>query len=571
MSIVRYNSTNEIVYHDKTHGVLVVHDRKENNVHLLTLPLKSPIANEPHCPQCGVALSNYFDVNVNSYRRNSNAEGNEEFPMAFMPGDFVHDDYFKRLAQFHSNSPMLALGPSSGLPDSLFNQGYFDRFFQKVPPYILGSGANAQVFKVVHVLKDIQLGVYAVKRISVGDQSKFLKRVLNEVLILYEMSVQGANENLIRYNHVWMEIGNIRDLTTIFLGEGGDGSVPYVFILQQYCDGGHLEALVSVFKHDRLEKEKVELERERRRRRRANTEEVSRPCWLMDWEIWKLFKDIANGVRYLHEHGILHRDLKPSNCLLETKYIVTKKEDMFGSLKLLEDALKLLPRVLVSDFGEGKFIDKQHMADRFVKVQEVERRGNTGTIEFTDPRLWMHARAAPGSHSYSYESDVYSLGMILCYLCVGELPFAHHLTDLGDPELIRSEISEWFMSLSAKEFHAWFSKKVEQSRRMLACLAAFESMIYDMLKGECPTPQLMQQLESLKLHFVVAPSRKLSVKVTPQILCVANILICEGLSQSATARLLRLASVGLFFAPSNIWFFAATAACTACALYNVII
>lgn len=33
--------------------------------------------------------------------------------------------------------------------------------------------------------------------------------------------------------------------------------------------------------------------------------------------IWNLFKQILDGLSYMHHHGLIHRDLKPSNIFLD--------------------------------------------------------------------------------------------------------------------------------------------------------------------------------------------------------------------------------------------------------------
>jgi serine/threonine protein kinase len=42
------------------------------------------------------------------------------------------------------------------------------------------------------------------------------------------------------------------------------------------------------------------------------------PCEnpLSEDQAWKYFRDLVNGVDYLHSHKIIHRDIKPSNLLL---------------------------------------------------------------------------------------------------------------------------------------------------------------------------------------------------------------------------------------------------------------
>ncbi|RKP29744.1 kinase-like protein, partial [Metschnikowia bicuspidata] len=513
MSIVPYYSdrNTRVVYHDLDHQIVVVHNHQDNSFSLYHDRLRysqprGPVSAggetgqaEIFCPNCGVGLLDFLQGHRSSTRRrtsNKTSSRRNERPTGVFLG--VSLDYFKLLAQVGNSAALGAPGDEQTTNADLFNQGYFERFFKKVLPVVLGSGARAQVYKVVHVLKNIQLGVFAVKRINVGDHSQYLDHVLNEALILYELSVRGANEhNLIRYNHVWMETGELADLSTILLGREGapprssDAVVPYVYILQQYCDGGHLENMISrTFQREAtmLSKERVEMERARRRRCKTLDPLPPPPekRWLRDVEVWKFFRDIANGVLYLHAHGILHRDLKPSNCLLESRYELSAiaQARRFASQRDLDAALARLPRVLVSDFGEGKFIDKSPSGPA------DDRCGNTGTVEFTDPKLWVYAaadRPTQGkrkfAHRFSYDCDIYSLGMILCYLCVGVLPFADILTNTNDPEAIRRDISDWHDALSAQSFHDWFSRRcVLVYGRSPASMGDFEILIFMMIK-----------------------------------------------------------------------------------------
>lgn len=550
MSIVPYNHTQEIVFHDPKNRILVLHDNQDNSIQLLTSPQsenESPLAlyrpvgrNSSHvniCPQCGSLLGEFQHHPGTSRRTSSDALRDDSLvmePHDVVPASFMHDDYFKMLSKLALGN-VLGDSDSSGLPDDIFNQGYFDRFFRKIPPYVLGSGAHAQVYKVMHVLKDIQLGVYAVKRINVGDHLVYVDQVLNEVLILYELSVKGANENnLIRYNHVWMELGDLKDLETFYLSDK-DGyrqrgeKVPYVFILQQYCGGGHLENLIiKNFQREQhmTAKERVEAERQRRRRCHSGEQETPKgKTWLNEFEIWKYFRDIANGVHYLHSHGILHRDLKPSNCLLELSYEPDSFDKVvFASLSELEEYIAAMPKVLVSDFGEGKFIDKQFLADQSIRIEDDlnELRGNTGTIEFTDPRLWTYVKSSLKArrglklaNSFSYNSDIYSLGMILCYLCTGAIPFNEAIRDPTDPEKIRKDISKWYQKLTPESFHSWFSGRVAYTVGDSEAAKDFEVLIYMALKGDDQSMDMtsrtvLDYLDSMKWKHFLFRERKLS-------------------------------------------------------------
>ncbi|OHT11147.1 CAMK family protein kinase [Tritrichomonas foetus] len=102
-------------------------------------------------------------------------------------------------------------------------------------------------------------------------------------------------------------------------------------------------------------------------------------------QIRYIFRQIAEGVCYLHENGIVHQDLKPQNILM--------KHD--GT-------------ALISDFGIG------HTFQSSAKV--------VGTPAFQAPELIDKCSAedeiSPGSE------DIWSLGVTLYNLCFQRFPFS---------------------------------------------------------------------------------------------------------------------------------------------------
>lgn len=585
MSIVPYNNNNEIVY--KNDGILVVHNNQQNTIQLLST---NDLKGKDHqftggrtppthkCPNCGFLWS---QTNSDQHVNVANVDP-YEFNRVFqsLPQGFMHHEYFKLLEKFPKKT--------SSFTHDIFNQGYFKKFFRKIPPYELGSGAHAFVYKVVHILNEIDLGVYAVKRISVGDKLELLDQVLNEVLILYELSVKGANENnLIRYNHVWLEMGDLDDLSAYYIGDNRvkTDPIPYVFILQQYCDGGHVEDMIlKNFQSEKLlsEKDKINIERIKRRKKRSSSfseEEKNLKPWLTELEIWKFFKDIATGVNYLHLHGIIHRDLKPSNCLIEEKYQNIEIFDgPFDNKQDFLDELDKLPKVLISDFGEGLFIDKHNIPEPNGYIgnkynADYERCGNTGTLEFTAPELWLYAYPDSGGdkgfmNRFTYESDVYSLGLILCFLCVGELPFSDQLGNEVDPQKVRENILEWYDKLDKENFSEWFSKRSNYQD--------FGELVYSMIKGpnRASCSEILSTLEIIKnqrflvgLEFensarssrrssVYIPEKeKFTIGITSK-LYIVNFILLEIISVSTETRSLevKLVNLAALFADINEWF-----------------
>lgn len=101
-------------------------------------------------------------------------------------------------------------------------------------------------------------------------------------------------------------------------------------------------------------------------------------------EAGEMLHQIASGLQYAHEHGIVHRDIKPSNILLRDDH-----------------------HAYLADFGLAK---------------ELNERGSVtqtgvllGTPEYMAPEL----ADVPASKS----SDLYALGILLYQMVTGQLPF----------------------------------------------------------------------------------------------------------------------------------------------------
>ena len=96
---------------------------------------------------------------------------------------------------------------------------------------------------------------------------------------------------------------------------------------------------------------------------------------------------IITGLEYIHSHNIIHRDIKPENLLFDSKYFLK-----------------------IADFGIA------------IKNDSKLKNDNLGTFNYIAPERVGYFQNI-NNYKYSFESDFYSLGVILYELCMGKRPF----------------------------------------------------------------------------------------------------------------------------------------------------
>ena len=302
--------------------------------------------------------------------------------------------------EFVTSSPVL--DATHTIKKDAFSPNYFKRFF--IEEKELGRGGKGVVLLVRHELDSVSLGQFACKRVPVGDDHAWLEKVLIEVQLLQGLS----HPNLVSYRHVWLE--------DVKLNRFGP-SVPCAFILQQYCNSGDLlHYIVGSGSEIKTPKEQMKEQMRRRSKGQLDKPIDLRPAQrkLSFEEIYSFFKDITSGLAHLHSSNYIHRDLKPSNCLLH------KDGNEF--------------RCLISDFGE-------------VQAENVVRKstGSTGTISYCAPEVLK--RDTSGRYgNFTTKSDIFSLGMILYFMCFGRLPYKSAdaiQEEFEDMDSLRAEISAW--------------------------------------------------------------------------------------------------------------------------------
>ena len=138
-------------------------------------------------------------------------------------------------------------------------------------------------------------------------------------------------------------------------------SKPSLAIVTQWCEGS------SLYKHIHVNETKFKL----------NT--------MID-----IGRQVAQGMDYLHAKSIIHRDLKSNNIFLH--------DDL---------------TVKIGDFG--------------LATAKVRWSGSTGQNQPTGSILWMAPEVIrmDDANPYSFQSDVYSFGIVLYELLTEQLPYTH--------------------------------------------------------------------------------------------------------------------------------------------------
>lgn len=139
-------------------------------------------------------------------------------------------------------------------------------------------------------------------------------------------------------------------------------------------------------------------------------------------EVAEIGSDLAEGLEYIHEQGVVHRDVKPSNVLM----VIYPGSDGRSRAKL-------------SDFG---------VASAQASAQEASETTTGGTAAYLSPEQIRGEEVGPGS-------DIYSLGLVLLECFSGHLEypgqsFASALARLGrEPEIPSHLSTVWRHLLSS--------------------------------------------------------------------------------------------------------------------------
>lgn len=128
-------------------------------------------------------------------------------------------------------------------------------------------------------------------------------------------------------------------------------------------------------------------------------------------EVWRLFRQLLEGLAYIHSQGMIHRDLKPSNIFLDSN----------GDIK-------------IGDFGLA--VDKPEEMTTAASASATAKMSKTGlslTGAVGTPFYMSPEQARLVNARYTSKVDMYSAGIIFVELCCG-----HFATTMERIEMLRA-------------------------------------------------------------------------------------------------------------------------------------
>ena len=232
---------------------------------------------------------------------------------------------------------------------SLFNEEMkkSDFSFDKT----LGGGNFAKVVKAKYLINDLY---YAIKIIN-KNQNFSHKNLLREIFLQKNLD----HNNIVHY------YGSFEDKDNYYL-------------VLEYVPNGSLQDKIN--KHMECFKYpfKVEL--------------------IKEDIIINIFKQLLNGLIYLHNKNIIHRDIKPDNILF----------DKDNNIKL-------------TDFGLCALI-KSDLNNSSINKAFIYNCSEVGHKDYTCPEIVKHEK-------YDKKCDIFSLGMTIFYLMSFDLPYISFLNN----------------------------------------------------------------------------------------------------------------------------------------------
>ncbi|VVC37487.1 Protein kinase, ATP binding site,Serine/threonine-protein kinase, active site,Protein [Cinara cedri] len=295
----------------------------------------------------------------------------------------------------------------------------------------LGKGAFGDVLKVKNKLDDC---LYAIKCIQLSKKNKILnKKITREVKLLSRLN----HENVVRYFNSWIETAKVSEEGTP--QKNGKSKTNELCPLKNIScswklsdlneeinsdDSSEEENWIS-FIHQSNSENATSSSAENTTCHTSNQLSINNDNCLNDeidqsmyiqmefcekstlriaidndlykepMRVWRLLREIVEGLSYIHQQGIIHRDLKPVNIFIDS-----------------DDHVK------IGDFGLATTVIQRHIPDVDLKHNQdifinKSQTGNIGTALYVAPEINILGPKA----IYNEKVDIYSLGIIFFEMC----------------------------------------------------------------------------------------------------------------------------------------------------------
>ncbi|KAF6217270.1 hypothetical protein GE061_001624 [Apolygus lucorum] len=358
----------------------------------------------------------------------------------------VEDDVEKtKSVDRRSTSPEDFSVPTQSAPDAdfiekLINPGprssRFQNYFEQIQK--IGKGAFGEVWKVRHRLDS---GLYAIKKIELNpSKKKLFKNITREVELLSRLN----HENVVRYYNSWFESANVdTGLESSSGSMESDTTISYQVSKKNAVDVLPYGRETAMDWSDRLVKptrnddsgnwiafrdpdisgEESSEDEELVSEESSETLKsllhmyiqmelcekstlrlaIDEGLYKNGERIWRLFREIVEGLCHIHKQGIMHRDLKPVNIFLGSNDQV--KIGDFG-LATTSKSQKTTTAQNLEVTDSSDIIDSPFLSDSSVK--DVSHTGHAGTPYYKAPELANDVDRPV----YNKKVDIYSLGII---------------------------------------------------------------------------------------------------------------------------------------------------------------
>ncbi|KAL9892877.1 eukaryotic translation initiation factor 2 alpha kinase Gcn2 isoform 1-T1 [Glossina fuscipes fuscipes] len=311
----------------------------------------------------------------------------------------------------------------------------------------LGKGAFGDVLKVRNILDNRE---YAIKRIPLPARSRQLyKKMTREVELLSRLN----HENVVRYFNSWIESVNEEDMKEMDHLLAGDWSLSHESIKppkspralkSEEMDTGDSSSLWNDYMpsmdsdSDGIEfvdsNGEIAVYDDEDKDDMADCDLTSKaisPKPLMQImyiqmefcekctlrtaiddnlfqntdRLWRLFREIAEGLSHIHQQGIIHRDLKPVNIFL----------DSHDQIKIGDFGLATTSFLALQSHVESM---QPTQTSHITSTEDGTGTGKVGTTLYVAPELTGNASKS----TYNQKVDMYTLGIILFEM--SQPPFA---------------------------------------------------------------------------------------------------------------------------------------------------